>query len=114
MNKSTAVKGKMVVYSPPALPRNRPIFRGNSDLVSSDHLPNGRPILMGAREVTSLDHLPLHRPVFHSRSKIVAMHGDRPVFRLNMHLVASNTLPEDRPISTSRWIQDHHMMDFLD
>jgi hypothetical protein len=115
MDKSTTSKKEgMVFYSPPKLPTNRPIFLGNPNLIPSDHLPNGRPMLIGTRQVASLDHLPLHRPIFHSESKIVAMHGDRPVFKLTMNLIASNKLPEHRPISTSRWIQDHNMMDFLD
>jgi hypothetical protein len=104
----------MIFYSPPELPTNRPIFPGKIDLISSDKLPNNRPISISFRQVMSIDHLPLHRPVFHSDSKIVAMHGKRPVFRLNLNLIASDTLPEHRPIATSRWVQDHNMMNFID
>lgn len=102
------------VFSAPALPANRPVFKGNSALVPSNNLPNHRPILTGTKQVASFDHLPLHRPVFHSDLYVVAMHGDRPVLRLNSTLVPSPSLPNNRPIAIERPSQNEKLMGYID
>lgn len=107
-------EGGIVRYSSPALPANRPIFRGNSALVPSETLPNGRPILRSDKKIASSDHLPLHRPVFQSDLNIVAMHGDRPVVRLKSALSPSSSLPENRPIAAQGSMPESNLMGYID
>lgn len=104
----------MVTYSPPDLPDHRPIDEGNPTLVPSETLPSRRPILVGTRQVTSLDHLPQQRPIFENEIDIVAMHGSRPVVRLNSSLVPSASLPGNRPIAENSSPANENLMGYLD
>ncbi len=107
-------RGTVEIYSPPTLPANRPVFRGNPALVPSDKLPNSRPILAGMKKVVSSDHLPLHRPVFQSDLEIAAMHGDRPVVRLHTSFAPSSSLPENRPILVNETVSSQGLMGYID